>query len=57
MRKGHEIESGERTVSLYELAKLFGVAYQTLQGRWRRGDRGERLTRPSDPRYSRKGRW
>lgn len=57
MRKGHEIEAVERTVSLWELAKLFSVPFQTLQGRWRRGDRGERLTRPSDPRYSRKGRW
>lgn len=55
--KGYEVTVGEQTVSLRRLAQMFGVPYPTVTGRWRRGDRGERLVRPSDQKYSRKGRW
>ena len=55
--KGHSIEVGEQKLTLRALAKLFQLSYPTVVGRWRRGDRGERLTRPSDPKFSRTGRW
>jgi hypothetical protein len=55
--KGYEITVGEQTVSLRKLAQMFRVSYPTMRGRWRRGDRGERLVRPSDQKYSRTGRW
>jgi hypothetical protein len=49
--------AGKSLSSLRELAKAVGVPYPTITGRWKRGDRGERLSRPSDPKYSRTGRW
>lgn len=49
------VEYNGSSMSLKELAAAIGVPYPTVTGRWRRGDRGEKLIRPADEKYARKG--
>jgi uncharacterized OB-fold protein len=51
-RQAVRVEHNGDEVNLVELAKLTGIAYSTLQNRYRRGDRGEKLVRPADEKYS-----
>ena len=46
------MEHNGETISLRELARLSGIAYSTLQGRYDRGDRGAKLLGPIDLRRS-----
>lgn len=51
-RQAVKVEHNGDELNLVELSKLTGIAYSTLQNRYRRGDRGEQLTRPADEKYS-----
>lgn len=55
--KHYAIEHQGKLLTLKELSKAVNVPYPTISGRWQRGDRGERLVRRSDPKFSRTGRW
>lgn len=46
------VDHGGVPMSLLELSKLTGIAYSTLQNRYRRGNRGDQLTRTVDEKYS-----
>lgn len=46
------VEHNGETISLRELARMSGIAYSTLQGRYDRGDRGAKLLGPIDMRRS-----
>lgn len=51
-KKALVVEHNGETISLRELARLSGIAYSTLQGRYDRGDRGKKLLGPIDERRS-----
>lgn len=40
------VDNGNKRISLYELSEACGIPARVLADRYRRGDRGERLTRP-----------
>lgn len=46
------IEHEGQPMSLREFAECVRISHSTLQHRWRRGDRGERLVRPPDRKYT-----
>lgn len=52
-RQSIVIEHQGEPLSLRELSSISGIAYSTLQNRYRRGDRGDELLRPVDSKYSR----
>ena len=43
-------------LNLKQLAKACGVSFGVLRARYHKGERGDQLTRPADPRFSRRGR-
>lgn len=51
-KKALVVEHNGETISLRELSRVSGIAYSTLQGRYDRGYRGERLLGPVDVRRS-----
>lgn len=51
-KKALVVEHNGETISLRELARVSGIAYSTLQGRYDRGYRGEKLLGPIDVRRS-----
>lgn len=57
-RAGHAVTIRGITYScLREVAFAFDIPYQTIVGRWGRGDRDERLVRAINMAHSRRGRW
>lgn len=57
-RAGHAVTiRGVEYSCLRAVAAAFDIPYQTIVGRWGRGDRDERLIRPIDTSRSRRGRW
>lgn len=46
---GENLLTKERAPSFAKLSKETGVSPVTLRKRWDRGDRGERLVRPTHP--------
>ena len=51
-RKNVFVEYEGVEISLPEAAEKSGIAYATLKSRYHAGDRGERLFRPVDKRFS-----
>jgi hypothetical protein len=51
-RQAVVVEHQGTPMSLREVSTATGIAYSTLQNRYRRGDRGEQLVRPADEKYS-----
>lgn len=52
-RQAIVVEHNGEPMSLRELSKVTGIAYSTLQNRYRAGDRDADLVRPADMKYSR----